>query len=298
MRNWRIAAAVVALFFAAVTPALAASVMLSVLGVTYVGPGGPSGGTCAVQIDVGIQRTYEGPGLTNSGFVSSSVNAATVVVDARPADSYGTMVSFVPGTPTDTIQAFLANGLNGRHTIWVKGGPSGVVWRGDQSDGTTLFGYLDRDYEMVFEINHCVTVTPAPTPSPSPPASPIPTPRPTRAPTPTPAPTPGADVRTTATPLPTPADTTEAHTSSPARSSSPEESATPSATASPASSTAAEGTSEPDPSSTSDMSPTNVNQASRDSSSLPVLPLALAIGSIAAGVGAFAWLRWLRAPSA
>lgn len=294
---WRVVGALAALFAVSAAPALAASIVLQVLGVTHVGAGGPSGGSCAVQIDVGMQRTYEGPGLYNSGFTPQSINGATVLVDARPADSYGTMVSFVPGTPSDTIQAFLANGTNGRHTIWIKGGPSGVVWRGDQTDGTSIFGYLDRDYELVFEITHCVVATPAPTPlptpAPTPAPTPLPTPAPTPRPTPRPTPVPESPIPQLATQQPTkPTDITGA-TASAAANATPQESRSPSPL--PVDSPApTRGLSGDSPGVVPSL---DTPSKTPDPPSPPLLPLAIAFSAAGLGIGAFAWMRWLRPPA-
>jgi hypothetical protein len=220
------------------------------------------------------------------------------LVDAQPADGYGTVVSNVPGNPSDTIQAFLLNGLNGRHTIWIKGGPRGVVWRGDQIDGTSISGFLDRDYELVFQIGQCSASTPTPAPTkqpPSPTSAPTSkaTPRPAITPTQGPRPTEAAaTIRATATVVPATPIATVA-TATPTAPSALASLVLASPTEEDLQASAAGPTDSPGAWSTGPIA-ANIATAGAGPHDPPEWPLAVAILAVSAGLGAWAWLRWFR----
>ena len=188
---------------------------MTVDGITSIIPSG-NAGSCPYQIDVAFDVTITGSptGWYNTSIDQSTVNASTVKVDGVGAVNPGTGTLFRKTPPFYFIYVFVSDATVGTHTLYLKGGNSGVRWSGT-GYSPNVYAYLASDWTSTFDIPSCPAPTPAPTPIPTPTPTLAPTARPTEAPTvkptvkPTATPTarPTVAPTATATAVPTPTST-------------------------------------------------------------------------------------------
>ncbi len=248
----------------------AASATMTVAGITGITPSG-NAGPCSYQIDVAFDVAISGgTGWYNMGIDPASANASTVQIDGTGVSNPGTMTLFSPTPPWYFINAFLSDATVGSHTLFLKGGTSGVRWVASGSS-PTIYAYLASDWTTTFTIPSC----------PAPPPTTMPTPVPTAASTPNPTLTRVKPTATTAAPVPTasPAPVTAAPTrtapASPTQSPLP----TPGATATEA--PASRGTVSPTPS----LGARSVTPVASQSDGVPPLVVGIVLGAVAITFG-------------
>lgn len=140
----------------AVLPGIAfgATATLTVDGISAVIPS-PNQGTCPTQIDVGFLVTITDPtGWDNLGIDPSTVNGDTVTIDGSPASGYGTMTLYRADPPYYFINVDVSDSTVGQHTLWIKGGTSGVRWTAT-GHSPNIEAFLAADYTTIFSISEC-----------------------------------------------------------------------------------------------------------------------------------------------
>lgn len=139
-------------------PAAAASVTLSVHGVTAVTT---DPDTCDTRVELGFRVDPADHALSNGRIDAASITADTMTVDGEPAAAYGTRTD-LGVAPFYFATLDLPAAAPGVHELAVTGGQFGVQWRAfDHANPADEFvAVLDGDYRLAFTVPACGAALP------------------------------------------------------------------------------------------------------------------------------------------